>query len=133
MKKAVLTLFAIAIAFASIKAQEAPERSAPRKSPEERAENMTKRITKELTLKPEQVVKVKEVILKREKERDALMDARKKEMEKVDAEFKTILSAEQFQLFIKKKNEMIQKRKDKGLPPELGDDGPPPPPSPGDK
>lgn len=130
MKKTILTLFAIAIAFANTNAQVEPDKSVPRKTPEERAENMTKRISKELSLKPEQEVKIKTVILKREKERDEMMKDKKSEMDKINAEFKTILTAEQFQQFEKKRDEMIQKRKEKRMSQHDGEDGHVPPPAP---
>ena len=109
MKKTISFLFAIAIASANLLAQGPPEQ-APKKTPEERAENMTKRLTKELALRPEQQIKAKAVILKREQERDSEMKKGKEEHEKVNAEFKSFLTEEQFKKFEAKQNEMKKRR-----------------------
>ena len=113
MKKIVMILFIAAMTAVSANAQEKKQEApSSKKTPEERAENMTKRLSKELALSAEQEAKVKELILKREKQRAEGMKKAKEEMEKVDAEFKTIFTAEQYQKFEKKKEEMKAKRKE---------------------
>ena len=113
MKKMILILFAAAIASVNCLAQEPPKEKAPKKTPEERAEHMTQRLTKELALSPEQQVKAKAVILKREQDRDKLQNEVKEGHEKVKAEFKEFLTSEQFQKFEAKNEEMRKKRQEK--------------------
>lgn len=117
MKKMIVTMFAALIGTASLLAQEPPLSDPPKKSPQERAEQMTKRITKELGLTADQQVKVKEIVLKRELKRDENMKKRKEEMEKVEAELKTIFTAEQYKKFTEKKEEIKKKRQERRPPP----------------
>ena len=91
-------------------------------TPEERANAITKRMTRELALTADQQAKVKSLILQRETERQEQMKARKAEMQKMDAELKTILTADQYNQFEQKKEEMKKKRQEKRMHP-----GPPPP------
>jgi periplasmic protein CpxP/Spy len=131
MKKAVMILFAVAVA-AVTKAQETNQ-SPPKKTPEERATNMTAHMTKALSLNAEQQQKVKELILKREKEREEMMARTKGSREeierKMEADLQKVLSPEQFEKFKKKKEEMKKHREEKRTNPEE-DDLPPPPPAP---
>ncbi len=129
-KKTILILFAVAIASANVMAQESVKPRPPKKTPEERAEQMTKRLTKELALNADQQVKTKEIILKRELEREKMANDMKAAPVKVKEDFKKILTPEQFQKFEQKEAEMKQKREErrkKGLPPP---DNAPPPPAP---
>lgn len=132
MKKILMILFAVTIGAATANAQEKRQSPPPKKTPEERAANMTAHMTKSLALNPEQQKRVKELILKREKEREELMDKAKnsrEEMEKqMEADLQKILSPEQFEKFKKKREEMKNKRNDKDMHPEEGDLLPPPPP-----
>jgi Spy/CpxP family protein refolding chaperone len=113
MKKLIMTLFAVAITIANITAQES-KTPPPNKTPEERAENITSRMTKNLNLNAEQQQKVKELILKTEKERkeveDKVRENRKKMEVQMDIEMQKILNAEQFDKYKKKKEEMKEKR-----------------------
>jgi Spy/CpxP family protein refolding chaperone len=111
MKKAIFILFAAAMATVSV-AQGPPEKG-PKKNPEERAENMTRRLTKELDLSPEQQVKTKAIILKREQDRDKLQSQMREEHEKVKAEFKEFLNSEQFKKFEQKEEEMKKRREER--------------------
>lgn len=136
MKKIIL-LFMTVITAVNLNAQE-PEKPKPaKKTPEQRAENMSKRMAKELLLSPEQEVKVKEAILKREIARQEKVNAMKKEVDKIDAEFKKILTSEQYLKFKQKQEEMKTKRMqmrekhpENKMPPPAGEDTPPPPPAP---
>jgi Spy/CpxP family protein refolding chaperone len=93
MKKIVFILFVVAIASSKMLAQGPPKEKGPKKSPEERAEMITKRMTKELALTPEQQTKVKAIVLKRAQERDAKIKEGKTIRDKVDHDFKLILTA----------------------------------------
>lgn len=136
MRKIMTMVLVLAIAALSAKAQESKP-APPKKTPEERAENMTRRMTKELALSPEQQTKVKAAILKRETMREQKMEAAKTEMDKIDAEFKQILSQDQYVKFQQKREEMKKKRKEgkEGKPDREGppDEGPPPPAPPTQK
>lgn len=127
-KRIILILFTAAIASVNSMAQELAKSDPPKKTPEERAENMTKRLTKELALNPEQQVKAKAIILKREQDREKITNDMKEGHEKVKEEFKLFLSQEQFQKFEKKEAEMKKKREErrKQSPPNE----PPSPPAP---
>lgn len=125
-----MILFMVAIAAVNAGAQEKTQPPPQKKTPEERAENMTKRMAKELALTDAQQTQVKALILKRERQREETMKAHKAEMEKIDAEFKTILTPDQYQKFEQKKEEMKQKRQEKRMhpgPPPAPDNNVPPP------
>lgn len=100
-------------------------------TPEQRATMMTKRMTKELALNTDQQAKVKALILQRENEREEQMKARKAEREKMDAQLKAILTADQYKQFEQKKEEMKKQRQEKrmhpGTPPPAPDNTIPPP------
>lgn len=133
MKKMMMILFIAAMTAVNVNAQE-KKQDAPKKTPEERAELMTQRMTKELALSADQQVKIKELILKREKQKQEGMEKRKAEMEKIEAQFKTILTSEQYQKFEKKKEEMKAKRQEQRSQKGNRNDGPPPtPPAPEQK
>lgn len=110
MKKIILIVFIISIGVIKGFAQGPPKENAPKKTPEERAENMTKRLTKELALNPEQRVKAKAIILKREQERENKMKENREDREKINSEFKTFLTEDQFKKLIQKEEEMKKKR-----------------------
>jgi len=131
MKKLILILFAVAIASVNSVAQEPIKKTPPpKKSPAERAENMTKRLSKELNLNPDQQVKVKAIILKREEDRDKASQELKEGPAKVKEEFKSVLTPEQFQKFEAKEAEMKKKREErrKQSPPPPKDAPQPPAP-----
>lgn len=112
---------------AGMMAQEPVAADGPKKSPEERAENMTKRMTRELALTADQQQKVKVLVLEREREREKDREMAKVNDGKREAELKTILTAEQFEKYLKKKEEMKAKRQaHRGEPKE------PMPPTPAD-
>ncbi len=120
MKNIILILFTVAIASVNAVAQEptkpkpAPKGSiGTKKTPEERAENMTKRLSKELNLNPDQELKTKAIILKRELERERITKDVKEAHGKAKEEFKSFLTPEQFQKFEKKEAEMKQKREER--------------------
>lgn len=125
-----MILFAVTIGTASINAQEAPPPPAEKKTPEERAEMMTRNLTKSLDLKPDQQEKVKAIIIKREKEREAMQanaKGKREQMEKqMEDDFQKILNSEQFEKFKKKREEMKKKRMEK-RDSQNSDDGLPPP------
>ena len=129
MKKVISILFVVAIASANMMAQESQEKNSPKKSPEERAENMTKRMTKELALTQDQQIKMKALMVKREREREKAMDVRKGERDKMDGEIKTILTPEQFQKFQERREEMKKKQHGKRMPPTNTNEAVPAPPS----
>lgn len=137
MKKIVSVLFAVAIVSANVLAQEKPIEKAPRpqKSPEERAELMTKRMTKELSLNADQQTKIKAVVLKRAQERDVRIKEAKEQRERGDSDFKSILTPEQYTLFLQHKEEMKKKREQRKMqpPPPPSPDSSPAPPAPGQK
>ena len=123
-------LFAVAIASVNIYAQEPQEKNAPKKTPEERAENMTKRMTKELALTPDQQTKMKDLILRREQEREQKMEGAKQDRGKWDAEMKAILTPEQYQKLQEKREEGKEKREEKRKSGSGSNGNPPPPPAP---
>ncbi len=128
MRKLMMILFIVSIAAVNMNAQN-EKQPPPKKTPEERADNMSKRMAKELALTADQQAKVKDVILKRERDREDGEAKRKAEMDKVDAEFKTILTPDQYQKFEQKKEEMKQKRAQKRMAPAPpANDNPPPAP-----
>lgn len=129
MKKTILILFAVAIASVNSLAQEPPAPK-PKKTPEERADMMTKRLTKELALNEDQQVKTRQIILKRELEREKLANDMKAAPGKVKEEFKKILTAEQFQKFEAKEVEMKKKREERRKKGPPRKDAPVPPPTP---
>ncbi len=114
-KRIILILFTVAIASVNSMAQEPTKSDPPRKTPEERTENMTKRLTKELALNPEQQIKTKAIILKREQNREKMSKEMREEHMKVKQEFKSFLSEEQFQKFEKKEAEMKKKREERRM------------------
>lgn len=130
MKRIILILFTVAIASVNSVAQEPTKPPPPRKTPEERAENMTKRLTKELALNPEQQIKAKAIVLKREQDREKVAKDMKQGSGKVKEEFKAILTPEQFQKFEAKEAEMKKKREErrKQSPPPSKDAPQPPAP-----
>lgn len=113
MKNIILILFTVAIASVNALAQEPTKPKPEKKTPEERAENMTKRLSKELNLNPEQEIKTKAIILKRELERERITKDVKEAHGKAKEEFKSFLTPEQFQKFEKKEAEMKQKREER--------------------
>lgn len=113
MKNIILILFTVAIASVNALAQESIKSKPAKKTPEERAENMTKRLSKELNLNPEQELKTKAIILKRELERERITKDVKQAHSKAKEEFKSFLTPEQFQKFEKKEAEMKQKREER--------------------
>jgi periplasmic protein CpxP/Spy len=127
-----MILFAAVITTANIKAQGPNQPPPPKKTPEERAEMITKNMTKNLNLNPDQQAKIKTLIIKREKEREAMqanMKGKHEEMEKqMDAEFQKILNPEQFEKFKKRQEEMKKKRMERKEAPEGDGKMPPPPP-----
>lgn len=128
-----MILFTVAIVSVNAKAQEAKQ-SPVKKTPEQRAEQITARMTKSLELNADQQKKIKELILKREQDREAMevkIKANRELIEKqTDEEFKKILNSEQFQKFQKKKEEMKKKREEKHDHHNEDDDLSPPPPPP---
>jgi len=132
MKKLIMILFVVALGAMNASAQDDNAQLPPqKKTPEQRANNMTKRMTKELALTTDQQAKINALILKREKQREEDMKARKVQMQQMDAEFKAILNADQYQKFEQKKEEMRKKRQEKrmhpGTPPPAPDNTIPPP------
>ncbi len=109
MKKLFLIVSIIIITVMSTYAQESDKAVKPKKSPEERAEQMIKRMTNELALTTDQQMKVKALILEREKERDVQMQKKREEMKEMDAELKVILTPEQYQKREQKKQERRKK------------------------
>jgi hypothetical protein len=125
MKRLILILLTVATATVNGWGQEPPPPgNGPKKTPAERAENMTKRLTKELGLNPEQQVKTKAIILKREQEREKMIKETKENRDKINEEFKTFLTADQFQKLKAREEEMKKKRE------ERQKNQPPPPPAP---
>lgn len=95
-----------------------------KKSAENKAEAFTKKMTKKLMLSPDQVVKVKAVVLERElqKEKDIVtFNGKPEEMKqarivrnkKADEQFKTILDATQYEKLKNWRKEIRQKHKQK--------------------
>jgi protein CpxP len=121
MKKIILISFAIAIVTANISAQ---EKKGPHKTPEQRAERRTVKLNQELALNEEQKVKVKEVVLKQELQRDesikqfagnreVLKEANKKNRKESEDELKSILTPEQIDKLKQHKEEIKQTRQKK--------------------
>lgn len=121
MKKIILISFAIAIATANGSAQ---EKKVPHKTPEQRTERRTVKLNQELALNEVQKVKVREVVLKQELQRDesikqfegnreALKEANKKNMKESEDELKTILTPEQMEKLKQHREEIKQKRQKK--------------------
>lgn len=94
----------------------------PRKTSQERVENQTEKLTKELSLTPEQVVKVKEILSSKVSEMDSVRAKkmsgadkkdvrtdRKAAMEKTDAELKAVFTPEQYTKY----RAMLEEKKDK--------------------
>ena len=127
-------MFAVTMTIMSVTSQEAKQQPPPRKTPEERAEAVSNRMTKALELNAEQKQKIKELILKTEKERREVQDKAKGTREKMEAEMETdlqkILTPAQFEKFKKRKeeNKKRQNEKRQSSPGEHDDDLLPPPP-----
>jgi Spy/CpxP family protein refolding chaperone len=132
MKKLMMILVAAAMTTATALAQEAKQ-PPPKKSPEERAGDITARMTKTLALNADQQQKVKEMILKRETEREAAMKkarGSREQMEtQMDADLQKILTPEQYDKYKKKREEMKKKHEEKRMAPDA-EKGVPPPPAP---
>jgi periplasmic protein CpxP/Spy len=131
MKKIIMTMFAVTMTIMSVTSQEAKQQPPPRKTPEERAEAISNRMTKALELNADQQQKVKELILKKEKERKELQDKAKGTREKMEAEMETdlqkILTPAQFEKF-KKRKEENKKRQSEKRPERSGKEEAPIPP-----
>ena len=84
-----------------------------RKTAEQRTAMITKNLTEKLSLSSSQADSISDVVLKREKLRDAgkLTDAKKKE---TDKEIKKILTKEQHEKWMKHREEVRAKAKQKG-------------------
>lgn len=122
MKKIILISFVVAIASANGSAQ---EKKVSHKTPEQRTERITVKLNEELALNDVQKVKVKEVILKREQQREesikqfessreVFKEANKKNIKATEEELKTILTPEQMGKLKQSKEEMKQKRQKGG-------------------
>ena len=83
---------------------------------------MPKRLSKELNLKAEKETKTKEIILKREVEREKIQKSAKEGHGKAKEEFKAFLTPEQFQKFENREVEMKKKREERRM------ESPPPAP-----
>lgn len=114
MKKIMLMLFIVAIASVNVNAQDDKD---GKKSPEERAEMMIKKMTKELTLTADQQAKIKTLILKNEREKEARKKEEKARKERMHEEMKAILTAEQFKKIEQKRNEKKKDNPKKKMPP----------------
>lgn len=115
MKKIMLMLFVVAMASVNVMAQDDKD---GKKSPEERADMMIKKMTKDLVLTADQQAKMKALILKNEQEREARKKEEKARKEKMHAEMKAILTAEQYKKFEQKRNDKKKEHpKKKGPPP----------------
>ena len=123
MKKIILISFAVAIASANGMAQ---EQKAPRKTPEQRTEQIIVKLSEELVLNDVQKVKVKEVILKREQQREEsfkqlesnreeFRETNKKNLKASEEELKTILTPVQMEKLKKLREERKQKRQKRGM------------------
>lgn len=115
MKKIILMFAVVAIASASIFAQES---KSSRKSPEERTEKIIEKMKTDLILTDDQVSKLKPVILKREQQREALraeMNAGKEDQKKIareaEEDLKKILTPEQMEKLKQQRKEMREKHK----------------------
>ncbi len=120
MKKLILT-FVLLLTAAGLTFAQGPQ--AQGRTPEERASMQVKHMNKQLALSAEQQPKVKEVMLARANKMDAckaLTDkaAKRTKMkeakDEADAALKTILSAEQFDKYVKLEAEQMGKGKGKG-------------------
>ena len=87
MKKLISSLFVVAIASASVLAQE-PQRS--KSTPEERAERTTQKLTSELTLNADQQTQVKALILKTEQAREEHAEANRDRRGEMEEELKRV-------------------------------------------
>lgn len=138
MKKLLLYLsvafFGLAIATAS--AQPRPDEG---RTPEERADNQTKRLTKHLALSADQTEKVHAIVLERTTKMEALRNEAKAEKGKKkselqaieaaeEAQMKQVLTPEQFDKYIKHREEMKKKMQQKRQQKRNGEHGAPPPP-----
>lgn len=129
MKKTIIILFAVAIASANMLGQEPAKKKPSPRSPEERTEKIIEKFKGQLALSDDQVVKAKEIILKREQKRDelrkqfetnrdGLQTANKENMKAAESELETVLSKEQMDKLKEYREEMKQKRKERGTPPQ---------------
>lgn len=95
-----------------------------KKTPQERAKARTEHMTKELALSPEQQAKVEAINLKyadqveavrseREAERTAKREAAKAMHDAHDAEMKAVLTADQYTMWVAKKQEAKAKHMEK--------------------
>lgn len=132
MKKIILISFVVAIASVNGNAQ---EQKVPRKTPEQRTERITVKLNEELALNDAQKVKVKEVILKQEQQREELFkqlessrevfkEANKKNMQTTENELKTVLTPEQMGKLKQLREDMKQKRQKRGMQHSLPDKEP---------
>ena len=117
----------------SVNAQNSPSRNAPsrnpsaqtRSTPEERAEMQTSMMKKELNLSAEQEAKVHKINLKYAKKGQAIMLTQESNTEKApkmkamnqekDEELKTALTKEQFELFMKRREGMQERVKERRM------------------
>ena len=107
MKTSCLTIFIFLISFLPVLAQ---QEYMGRKTAEQRTELITKNLSEKLQLSASQTDSVSEVILKREKFRDAgKLTAEKKKQ--TDAEIKKILTKEQHQQWLEMKKEAKDRAK----------------------
>ena len=122
MKKIILISFAFAIVNANTRAQEGKTRL----TAEQRTEKMIAKLNDDLAFNDDQKLKVKEVVLKREmqreeinkqfeKERAAFKEANKKNMAATEEQLKIILTPEQIEKLKKHRKEMRLHHKQKCL------------------
>lgn len=125
MKKIILISFAVALATANLCAQ---TKKVSRITPEQLAEKITVKLSADLALSDVQKAKVKEVILKREKQREesirqfersreVFKEANKISMKAAEDELKTILTPEQMKKLAQHKKDTKQKPKKTGASP----------------
>ncbi len=125
MKKIILISFALAIASANVFAQ---GKKASHLTPEQLAEELTVKLNEDLALTDVQKVKVKEVILKREQQReisikqlersrDVFKEANKLSMKTAEDSLKTILTPEQMNKMRQHKKQMKKKAQKKAAAP----------------
>lgn len=123
MKKAILILFALAIAVVNTNAQDAKAAKKP-KTAEQRTEKVMTKLNEKLSLTDTQKPKVKEIILKREQQQEAnrkqfekdqaaLKEANKKVRKSSDEELKAALTPEQIEKLKQHRAEMREKHKAK--------------------
>lgn len=121
MKKIIFSLCFIATVAVNSFAQAEKH---PKKSPEERTEKITAKLTKELDLNDDQKTKVKQIVLKREKERASLheqfqtdknkfKEANKKNKTAEEDELKGVLTSAQMEKYKTQRAEMKEKHKNK--------------------